>query len=129
MSITGDHGDEMAESAAGGTGMEACISAVEEILKYKFTNRKLLEDALTHPSHNKLPSYERLEFLGDAVLGLAFADFVYLAYPRVDQGILSLLRAANISNEKLARVAVRRGLYRYVRHTTADLGLKVQVKP
>ncbi|KAJ8429124.1 hypothetical protein Cgig2_016407 [Carnegiea gigantea] len=126
MSITGDHDAEMAESAAAGTGMEACISAVEEILNYKFTNRKLLEDALTHPSYTESPSYQRLEFVGDAVLGLAFANFVYLAYPTVDQGILSLLRAANISTEKLARVAVRHGLYRYVRHTTAALDLKVQ---
>ncbi|KAJ8429121.1 hypothetical protein Cgig2_016404 [Carnegiea gigantea] len=124
MSITGDHDAEMAESAAAGTGMEACISAVEEILNYKFTNRKLLEDALTHPSYTESPSYQRLEFVGDAVLGLAFANFVYLAYPTVDQGILSLLRAANISTEKLARVAVRHGLYRYVRHTTAALDLK-----
>ncbi|KAJ8429130.1 hypothetical protein Cgig2_016413 [Carnegiea gigantea] len=116
----------MAESAAAGTGMEARMSAVEEILNYKFTNRKLLEEALTHPSYNKSPSYERLEFVGDAVLGLAFANFFYLAYPTVDQGILSLLRAANISNEKLARVAARRGLYRYVRHITAALDLKVQ---
>ncbi|KAJ8429123.1 hypothetical protein Cgig2_016406 [Carnegiea gigantea] len=114
----------MAESAAAGTGMEARMSAVEEILNYKFTNRKLLEEALTHPSYNKSPSYERLEFVGDAVLGLAFANFFYLAYPTVDQGILSLLRAANISNEKLARVAARRGLYRYVRHITAALDLK-----
>lgn len=117
---------EPAAAAAAGTDMEACVSAVEEILNYKFTNRKLLEDSLTHPSFTESPSYQRLEFVGDAVLGLAFANFVYLAYPTVDQGILSLLRAANISTEKLARVAVRHGLYRYVRHNTAALDLKVQ---
>lgn len=106
--------------------MDACVSAVEALLNYNFRNRKLLEDALTHPSYTDAASYQRLEFVGDAVLGLAFANFVYLAHPTVDQGILSLLRAANISTEKLARIAIRHGLYRYVRHNAAALDLKVQ---
>ena len=104
---------------------DTCVSAVEDILGYTFNNKKLLEDALTHPSCIDSVSYQRLEFVGDAVLGLAFANFVFLGYPDVDQGILSLLRAANISTEKLARVAVRHGLYRYVRHNALALDAKV----
>ncbi|XP_057544880.1 ribonuclease 3-like protein 2 isoform X2 [Amaranthus tricolor] len=105
---------------------DTCVSAVEDILGYTFNNKKLLEDALTHPSCIDSVSYQRLEFVGDAVLGLAFANFVFLGYPDVDQGILSLLRAANISTEKLARVAVRHGLYRYVRHNALALDAKVR---
>ncbi|KAK9673875.1 hypothetical protein RND81_12G195500 [Saponaria officinalis] len=106
--------------------MHQCVLAVEKILNYKFRNRKHLEEALTHSSCTESPSYQRLEFVGDAVLGLVFANFVFLAYPTVDPGILSLVRAANISTEKLARVAVRNGLYRYVRHNALALDLKVR---
>lgn len=102
------------------------VSTVEKILNYRFKNKKLLEEALTHPSCVETTSYQRLEFVGDAVLGLAFANYVYLAYPTVDQGILSLLRSANISTEKLARIAVRHGLYRYVRHSALALDAKVR---
>ncbi|KAL9236287.1 hypothetical protein vseg_010975 [Gypsophila vaccaria] len=107
--------------------MQRCVSEVEKILNYKFKNRAHLESALTHSScTDAADSYQRLEFVGDAVLGLAFANFVFLAYPSADAGLLSLLRAANISTEKLARVAVRHGLYRYVRHNALPLDLRVR---
>lgn len=105
--------------------MATSIRAVEEILSYKFKNRKLLEEALTHSSCTDSPSYQRLEFVGDAALGLAVANYVYLAYPELDPGQLSLLRAANVSTEKLARVAVRHSLYKFVRHNTTTLDQKV----
>lgn len=105
--------------------MDASVRAVEELLKYRFKNVKLLEEALTHSSYTDSPSYQRLEFIGDAALGLAVSNFVYLAYPDVDPGQLSLLRSANISTEKLARVAVRHKLHRYVRHNAAALDDKV----
>ncbi|KAE8125504.1 hypothetical protein FH972_020304 [Carpinus fangiana] len=106
--------------------MEESIRAVEKIVGYKFKEKTLLEEALTHPSYAESPSYQRLEFVGDAALGLAFSNHVYLAYPNLDPGQLSLLRAANISTEKLARVAVRQGLYRHFRHNAVVLRDKVQ---
>ncbi|KAK4373914.1 hypothetical protein RND71_004591 [Anisodus tanguticus] len=106
--------------------METSIRSVEEILNYKFNNTKLVEEALTHSSCTNCPSYQRLEFVGDAALGLAVSNYVYLAYPELDPGQLSLLRAANISTEKLARVAVRHCLYKYVRHNTTALDEKVK---
>lgn len=105
--------------------MDDSISAVESILKYTFKNKKLLEEALTHSSYTESQSYQRLEILGDSVLGVLITKFVYLAYPELDPGQISLLRAANISTEKLARVAVRNGLYKYVRHKTSSLNDKV----
>lgn len=107
------------------TDMATSIRAVEGILNYRFKNVKLLEEALTHSSCTNSPSYQRLEFVGDAALGLAISNYVYLAYPELDPGQLSLLRAANISTEKLARVAVRHCLYKYVRHNTTALDEKV----
>ncbi|XP_011014547.1 PREDICTED: ribonuclease 3-like protein 2 [Populus euphratica] len=106
--------------------MEASVFAVENILNYKFKNKRLLEEALTHSSYTDSASYQRMEFLGDAALGLALSNYVYLAYPQLDPGHLSLLRAANISTEKLARVAIKRGLYRFVRHNATALDDKVK---
>lgn len=106
--------------------MEASVFAVEKILNYKFKNKRLLEEALTHSSYTDSASYQRMEFLGDAALGLALSNYVYLAYPQLDPGHLSLLRAANISTEKLARVAIKHGLYRFVRHNATALDDKVK---
>ncbi|GFP79106.1 ribonuclease 3-like protein 2 [Phtheirospermum japonicum] len=106
--------------------MEASVSTVERLLRYSFKNKKLLEDALTHPSYTGSASYQRLEFVGDAALGLVISNYFFLKYPDLDQGKLSLIRAANISTEKLARVAVRHHLYKYVRHNVTALDEKVR---
>ncbi|KAL0000763.1 hypothetical protein SO802_014544 [Lithocarpus litseifolius] len=104
------------------------IRSVEEILSYRFKDKSLLEEALTHSSYNNgesFKSYQRLEFVGDAVLGLALSNYVFLAYPNLEPGQLSSLRAANISTKKLARVAVRHGLHRFIRHNAPPLHDKV----
>uniref|UniRef100_A0A0E0JK01 RNase III domain-containing protein n=1 Tax=Oryza punctata TaxID=4537 RepID=A0A0E0JK01_ORYPU len=80
----------------------------------------LLEDALTHSVHPRdddggRARHQRLEFLGDAALGLAFSTIFYREDPALDQGDLSLLRSANVSTQKLGRVAVRRHLYPLLR--------------
>ncbi|KAL6529458.1 hypothetical protein OROGR_015081 [Orobanche gracilis] len=106
--------------------MGASVSAVENLLGYQFKNKKHLEDALTHPSYTGSASYQRLEFVGDAALGLAVSNYFFLKYPDLDPGKLSLVRAANISTEKLARVAVRHQLYMYVRHNVTALDEKVR---
>lgn len=107
--------------------MSCIVKAVEEILDYKFNDKKLLEMALTHPSYtnSRSGSYQRLEFVGDAALGLAIASYAYLVYPDHDPRDLSLVTSANVSTEKLARVAVRTGLYKYVRHHSASMDDKV----
>ncbi|KAK3199785.1 hypothetical protein Dsin_023200 [Dipteronia sinensis] len=106
--------------------MEETVFYVENILNYSFKDKRLLEEALTHSSHTDSASYQRLEFIGDAALGLALSNYVFLAYPQLDPGQLSLLRAANISTEKLARVAVKHGFYRFVRHNAVPLDDKVR---
>ncbi|RDX67678.1 Ribonuclease 3-like protein 2, partial [Mucuna pruriens] len=67
---------------------------------------KLLEEALTHSSFTEAVSYERLEFISDPFLSLTISNHLFLAYPALDPGHLSLLRVANASTEKLARVAI-----------------------
>lgn len=105
--------------------MAASVMAVENLLSYRFKQKKLVEEALTHPSCIESSSYQRLEFVGDAALGLAVSNYFFLNYPNLDPGKLSLLRSANISTEKLARVAVRHRLYHYLRHNVPALDEKV----
>ncbi|KAL3733442.1 hypothetical protein ACJRO7_022895 [Eucalyptus globulus] len=102
------------------------VSAVEAILKYRFKEPKLLAEALTHSSFPDAPSYERLEFVGDSVLELAISNHLFLAHPGLDQGQLSNLRSVNVSTEKLARVAVRHGMYRFLRHNVQSMDDKVR---
>ncbi|RHN69976.1 putative ribonuclease III [Medicago truncatula] len=101
--------------------MEDSVAAVEKIIGYTFRNKNLLEEALTHSSYPESVSYERLEFIGDAVLGHAISNHLFLVYTNVDQRQLSLLRSANVSTEKLARAAVSNCLHRYIRLKTHSL--------
>ncbi|PHT69571.1 hypothetical protein T459_24675 [Capsicum annuum] len=101
---------------------------MEQLLKYQFKNRKLLEEALTHSSYPNSSSinYQRLAFIGDASLSLAISSYFFVTYPEIDCGKLTDLRAVNVSTEKLARVAVRHGLYNYLRRDSAVLDEKVK---
>ncbi|CAH2046367.1 unnamed protein product [Thlaspi arvense] len=62
----------------------------------------------------KSPLFERLEFLDDSVLGLAFTNHIHIEYPNLNLKELRELRAVNVCNEKLARVAVNHGLYQFI---------------
>jgi ribonuclease-3 len=79
----------------------------------------LLERALTHRSyayeHGGLPTNERLEFLGDAVLGLAVTDALYRTHPDLAEGQLAKLRASVVNTRALAGVARELGLGRWLR--------------
>ncbi|KAL1223155.1 Ribonuclease 3-like protein 3 [Cardamine amara subsp. amara] len=93
------------------------IECVEKILNYKFKNKSLLVQAFTDPSYDeKCVSYERLEFLGDTILSMVITNEFYNLYPKESPGSLTNLRAANVDTEKLARVAVKHNLHRYLRH-------------
>ncbi|KAF3435007.1 hypothetical protein FNV43_RR22094 [Rhamnella rubrinervis] len=104
--------------------MEVSVRSVERIIGYRFKNKRLVEEALTHSSSSSSGAdpvtYQRLEFVGDAVISLAVSNYFFHAYPQLKPGELSSLRRANVSNEKLARVAVRHGLYQYVRRFNVD---------
>ena len=82
----------------------------EARIGYKFKNQALLEQALTHISalsgpRNRAGSYQRLEFLGDHVLGLVISDMLFRAFPRADEGEMSRRLADLVRKEACADVA------------------------
>ena len=83
------------------------MEELENIIKYKFIKPKLLKRALTHSSVSASPSenYERLEFLGDRVLGLAIADLLYKSFPNEQEGSLSQRLTGLVCKETVADVA------------------------
>lgn len=90
------------------------MKTLEEKIGYSFQDRRLLENALTHSSYAnehrmaKVPSNERLEFLGDSILGLVVADHLYRTRPDLPEGDLTRIRAALVCESSLVEVA--RGL-------------------
>jgi ribonuclease-3 len=89
------------------------IESAEEILGYTFTNKKLLLQALTHPSaaeENPIrDSYERLEFLGDSLLGAFIALTIYDLFPELDEGGLTRIKVSLVSGGMLSRRAEELG--------------------
>jgi len=65
---------------------------VEAILGYEFKNKHLLEEAFTHTTYGAENDYERLEYVGDAVLNLLMAREQFVSYPNLKPGILTQLR-------------------------------------
>ena len=99
------------------------MQVLEERLGHAFQDRKLLETALTHPSFggdHHVPHYQRLEFLGDAVLELAVSRYLYFELPEVDEGKLTRIRAALVREESLNRAARRIGLGDFIRLSVGE---------
>lgn len=96
------------------------MTTLEEKLGYTFQDSSLLENALTHSSRanesrGKLHSNERLEFLGDSILGMVVADHLYRNHPDLPEGDLTRTRAALVCEESLVEAARELGLGEYLR--------------
>ena len=92
------------------------IKDLETAIGYRFKNISLLQNALTHSSHanerwhNSLMSNERLEFLGDSILGMVVAEHLYRNFPDRPEGELTRMRADMVCEKALAAVANRLAL-------------------
>src|SRR5262249_36135650 len=97
--VEGDLTDEM---------LQRCEAALE----YKFQNRDLLRNCLTHASgaNHRLASNERLEFLGDAILGAVVCDMLYHRYPEDPEGELTRIKSIVVSRTTCARISETLGL-------------------
>ena len=97
------------------------MHALQKTIGYVFKDPTLLETALTHTSYanevykDGLKSYERLEFLGDSILGFTTADYLFGAFPALHEGELTKLRAGLVCEASLAQTAQKLGLGNYLR--------------
>jgi ribonuclease-3 len=88
------------------------IRTVEDVLDYHFSDPALLLRAITHPSAvdaDPQLSYERLEFLGDAVMGMCVAEYAYERWPQKQEGELTKMRVAVVNGSFLAQRQAERG--------------------
>lgn len=78
---------------------------IENIIGYRFENKEVLKEALTHKSyageHRSSKHNERLEFLGDSILGAIVADYIYNKCPHVEEGVLSKIKSNLVSRRNL----------------------------
>ena len=92
------------------------LKDLEKAIGYQFRDIQLLQNALTHSSyanerwHNSLLSNERLEFLGDSVLGMLVADYLYRTFPNRPEGELTRMRADMVCEQTLAAAANKIGI-------------------
>jgi ribonuclease III len=92
------------------------IQDLEVLLGHSFRDKNFLLNALSHSSikTDDRPSNERLEFLGDSVLGLIISDALYRRYPEDDEGTLTRIKSQAVSRSTLQRIAVAMGLDRHI---------------
>ncbi|KAI0396321.1 hypothetical protein F5Y17DRAFT_456050 [Xylariaceae sp. FL0594] len=102
---------------------------IEEKMGYKFKYPRLLRSAFTHPSYSVLyegiPNYQRLEFLGDALLDMAIVDHLYHAFPGADPQWLTEHKMAMVSNQFLGCLCVTLGLHKHLVALSPAVGKEV----
>src|SRR5712692_5969169 len=83
------------------------LDECQQAIGYRFRQPDLLRSALTHASgaNTRLASNERMEFLGDAVLGLVTCEQLYLRFPEYEEGDLTKIKSAVVSRRTCARIA------------------------
>jgi ribonuclease-3 len=95
-------------------------NALEQRLGHRFSDVALLDQALTHRSHGP-QNNERLEFLGDGVLGCAVAEALYARFPGLPEGKLTQLRASLVRKETLAELGTALDMAAFVRIGSASI--------
>ena len=105
----------MAALTADGASLDEAVARAEGVLGHEFERKSLVRRAITHSSaylteDGDLENYERLEFLGDSVLGAIVAEWLYETYPEADEGALTRMKVSLVSGSTLSRVAAECGL-------------------
>lgn len=107
----------------------AQLEILEQKLGYCFQNKERLIEALTHRSHKSAYNNERLEFLGDAVLDLAIAEFLFHKFPNSQEGSLSKMRAAIVNEKGFSYLAQNLDLGAFLLLSTAEENNNGRTKP
>ncbi len=100
--------------------MAKSIEALQETLKYTFKSPDLLRMALTHASTGAKQNYERLEFLGDRVLGLVIASLLFQKFPDEKEGDMAKRLASLVQGQTLAKLSARLSLGDYILFSDAE---------
>lgn len=107
---------------------------VEKILNYEFNDKNILNRALTHKSYNVQnhiesgESYQRMEYLGDALLDFIIADELYKNFPEFDEGMMSKIRASVVSKSPLAKIIENIGIINYILYDKQNTSLSDKLK-
>ncbi len=104
------------------------FASFEKNIGYRFTDDALLEQAFTHRSFGS-PHNERLEFLGDSVLGCAIAEALCARFPSLPEGKLTRLRAGLVREEALVELAQALGVARHMRLGEGERASGTEIKP
>lgn len=105
--------DALRDSHPDAASRQRAVAAVQELLGHRFEDPDLLEQALVHRSYlhtlgaDRLGSNERLEFLGDGVLGMVANEYLYREYPEHEEGDLTRMKSRLVCGASLSRVAKR----------------------
>jgi ribonuclease-3 len=116
---------------SGYCNMSADPAKLQAIIGYAFNDKGLLHQALTHRSASRIGapfSYERLEFLGDRVLGLVLAEALLRQYPAEKEGAIAKRHAALVRQEALVAVAERLHLMDYISTPSTDRTINAAAK-
>lgn len=110
------------------------VEELESKIGYTFKNRKLLKIALTHSSFanesgGKFVSYERLEFLGDSVLGIITSDYIFRTFPHLPEGELTKLRATLVCEKQLCVFSQELGLKKFIKLSRGERHCMGQNRP
>jgi ribonuclease III len=110
---------------AGAMKRKKSLSALEERIGYRFAEPKLLEHALTHVTgvtggRKRTDSYQRLEFLGDHVLGLVISELLFHSFPKAEEGELSRRLADLVCKDACAEAAIAMDLGPHIRLGTSE---------
>lgn len=102
--------------------MTRTLKDLQAGIHHDFSNPALLQDALTHSSTGKATNYERLEFLGDRVLGLVMAQILFQKFPGETEGDLAKRLAALVQGSQLAQIAAQLQLGEHIVLSDAERG-------
>lgn len=102
---------------------------LQQRLGYEFKNNELIIEALTHKSYKKGYNNERLEYLGDAVLDLVVAEYLFNLFPKADEGELSKMRAALVNEKSFTLFANQLGLGEHILISSAEQNNNGRLKP
>ncbi|KAF5956284.1 hypothetical protein HYC85_003509 [Camellia sinensis] len=99
------------------------ITKLENLLGYQFLHKGLLVQAFVHPSYKKYwgGCYQRLEFLGDAVLDYLITSYLYSVYPKLNPGQLTELRSLSVCNNSFAKIAVDLSFHEFMLCNSSSL--------